>query len=460
MFRLFLAVFGLGLLVAPAAQAWECYVDPIYERNWCGRYKIAAYVLERECSGTPKLETVAAGTVVPIIAETDGWYKVKTNKGNIGWTGATLMEVVDCSLLTPSTTPTTTTNTTSTTTTTTTSTSSGSFNLLEHTKGRMLLAVEDHGKIWYVSPVTGKRYQATVDNALPLFRSLALGITNADLNKLPLYGGVQHRYNMELRNRIKGRLLLAVEDHGRVWYVGKDDTWRREVTKENIMDVFRAHSLGISNVDLAKIPIGDVNTSEVASNPAPTTPVSNTTSTSSEVVSYDLPESGIATPSGWQTYSGNGFNFAYPSTWLSGTKNIYPNWKYFSEEADYIANLNTPNYLDVDSYALAYKVGTSVSATLSDAEALKKGGYYLTGYNIIETDVFIINGMPALRELLYAPRGTTVNGSRVTGENEYIILYTYRSGTTLYRLQYFSAHWQDRYNFSTFDQMAKTFKLN
>lgn len=457
MLRIFVTIFGLGLLAAPVAQAFECYVDPIYERNWCGRYKIAAYVLERECSGTPKLETVPAGTVVSIIAETDGWYKVKTNKGTIGWTGATLMEVVNCSLLTPVTTPSTTPSTPATTTTTTT-TSSGSFNLLAHVQGRMLLAVEDHGKIWYVSPVTGKRYQATVDNALPLFRSLALGITNADLNKLPLYGGVQHRYNMELRNRIKGRLLLAVEDHGRVWYVGKDDTWRREVTKENIMDVFRAHSLGITNLDLARIPIGDVNTSEVASNPAPA--AASITTTNSDVVTYDLPESGISMPAGWQTYSGNGFNFAYPSTWLSGTKTIYPTWKYFSEEADYIANLNTSNYLDVDTYALAYKVASSVSASLSDAEALKKGGYYLTGYNITETDVLIINGMPALRELLYAPRGTTVNGSRVTGENEYIILYTYRSGTTLYRLQYFSAHWQDRYNFATFDQMAKTFKLN
>lgn len=457
MLRVFITVLGLGLWAVPLAQAFECYVDPIYERNWCGRYKIAAYVLERECSGTPKLETVAAGTVLPIIAETDGWYKVKTNKGNIGWTGATLIEVVDCSLLTPA--STTTSSTSSTTTTTVTTTKSGAFNLLEHVKGRMLLAVEDHGKIWYVSPVTGKRYQATVDNALPLFRSLALGITNADLNKLPLYGGVQHHYNMELRNRLKGRLLLAVEDHGRVWYVGKDDTWRREVTKENIMDVFREHSLGISNVDLEKIQIGDVNTSEVASNPAPTTSAVST-SKDSEVITYDLPDSGVSAPSDWQNYTGNGFNFFYPSTWFSGTKNIYPNWKYFSEEADYIANLNTPNYLDVDSYVLAYKVGTSVSATLSDAEALKKGGYYLSGYNIIETDVFIINGVPALRELLYAPRGTTVNGSRVTSENEYIILYTYRSGTTLYRLQYFSAHWQDRYNFDLFDKMAKTFKLN
>src|SRR6056297_546469 len=205
----FLALLLVALVFLPNfVQAWECYIDPIYERDWWGRYKTAAYVLERECSGTPRLETVPAGTVLHIIAETDGWYKVETNNGNIGWTGARLIELVDGPPTTTVTAPepepqpqpqSTTTN---------------HVNLLEHVKGRLLLQVQQHGEIWYVSPVTGKRYQVTTVNALPLFRSLALGITNSDLNKIPQYGHYKHNNYMNLRYNVKGRLLLVVEDHG------------------------------------------------------------------------------------------------------------------------------------------------------------------------------------------------------------------------------------------------------
>lgn len=242
-----------GCAFAPAANAWECYVDPVYERNLCGRYKIAAFVLERECSGTAKLETVPAGTVLPIVAETDGWYKVTTLNGNTGWTGSSLMEVVSCDLLTKKTTTTATTPTTATT----------DYNLVNKMKGRLLLQVESVGEIWYVSPVTGKRYLVTKENAMSLFRSLSLGITNANLAKIPIYGEKQHSNYMDLRYKVKGRLLLAVEDAGRIWYVHPDSLWRREVTKDGIMDIFRAHSLGITNANLAKIPVGDVNVSEV-----------------------------------------------------------------------------------------------------------------------------------------------------------------------------------------------------
>lgn len=452
-----LAVMAIGLFalfVLPTnteAKVWECYIDPIYKRDWWGQYNIAAYVLEKECSGTAKLETVPAGTVLHIIAETDGWYKVETNNGNVGWTGSSLITLTSKPAVTATPAP--------VPTPTPAPATSSNFNLLEHVKGRLLLQVQQHGEIWYVSPVTGKRYQVTTANALPLFRSLSLGITNADLGNIPEYGGYMHRYNMTLRNRVAGRLLLAVEDHGRVYYVQPDETWRREVTQENIMDVFRKHSLGITDADLGTIPLGDVNVSEVANNPAPAAPTADVVSSDPNVTTYDLPEEGIAAPYGWQSYTGNGFTMAYPGNWYDGVKNIYPNWHYFSEELDYIQNLNTPNYLHVDTYVLAYKVAKTVSTSLSDGEALKQGGYYLDGYDIIDTDVMIIDGLPTLREVLYAPRGSVVYGGRTTGENETIILYTYRNGANLYRVQFFNAHWESDYGIDTFDQIAKTFKL-
>jgi hypothetical protein len=71
----------------------------------------------------------------------------------------------------------------------------------------------------------------------------------------------------------------------------------------------------------------------------------------------------------------------------------------------------------------------------------------------------IIDNLPTLREVLYAPRGSVVYGGRTTGENETIILYTYRNGSTLYRVQFFNAHWQSDYGIDGFDQIAKTFQL-
>jgi hypothetical protein len=58
--------------------------------------------------------------------------------------------------------------------------------LIERVKGRLLLQVEQGGRIWYVSPDDGKRYEVTFGNAMSLFRKLALGISDADLNQLPM----------------------------------------------------------------------------------------------------------------------------------------------------------------------------------------------------------------------------------------------------------------------------------
>jgi len=150
--------------------------------------------------------------------------------------------------------------------------------LLDKVRGRLLLQVEDRGRIWYVYPVNNQRYEVTKENILPLFRSLALGISNTDLARLPFTcsslgdtqdsdkDGFSDRMECEgsynilgtgnkindkvLAARIKGRLLLQVEDRGRIWYVHPETLQTYEVRLDNFMDLFRAWSLGISNVNL------------------------------------------------------------------------------------------------------------------------------------------------------------------------------------------------------------------
>ncbi len=50
-------------------------------------------------------------------------------------------------------------------------------------QGKILLAVEDHGKTYYVNE--GQRYRIDKDTAHNIFEKLALGITNADLELIP-----------------------------------------------------------------------------------------------------------------------------------------------------------------------------------------------------------------------------------------------------------------------------------
>ena len=115
--------------------------------------------------------------------------------------------------------------------------------------GKLLLQVEDKGRIWYVNPGDSKRYEVTFANALPLFEKLSLGISNKDLNQIS-----ENKYTT-LGNRLKGKLLLQVEDKGRIWYRDLKGM-KHEVTWDNLMDLFTKLSLGITNANLDKIQEG------------------------------------------------------------------------------------------------------------------------------------------------------------------------------------------------------------
>lgn len=56
-----------------------------------------------------------------------------------------------------------------------------------------------------------------------------------------------------LTNKLVGKILLAVEDKGKTYYVHSDG-YRYRITKENIEEVFKELSLGINNENLEKIP--------------------------------------------------------------------------------------------------------------------------------------------------------------------------------------------------------------
>ncbi len=122
--------------------------------------------------------------------------------------------------------------------------------------GRLLLQVERVGFIWYVNPADNKRYFISQESALEIFRKLALGITEADLNKIPAPTS-SVKGDKALQNRLKGKLLLRVEAKGQISYVDQNG-FRHDINAANLMENFRNLSLGITNENIRKITVGEL----------------------------------------------------------------------------------------------------------------------------------------------------------------------------------------------------------
>jgi len=181
--------------------------------------------------------------------------------------------------------------------------------LTKRLAGQILLQVEDHGEAWYVDSVSQQRYYlADGASAYEALRKFGLGITNADLAKIPV--GIEERfedvdtdedgladrleeglgtdvnktdtdgdgvsdyeevinqatnplgtgkiyYNTSLINRLSGRILLQVESRGEAWYVNPTNSHRYYLRDGvSAYGALRKFGLGITNADLAKIPVG------------------------------------------------------------------------------------------------------------------------------------------------------------------------------------------------------------
>lgn len=226
-----LAIVCAVSLIAPAnyAAASGCYHDPIYDRNWHGHVDTSAYVRDNPCmEGTKILTTVVKGSVIKIIAETDGWYKVKLTDGTIGWVGARLMSVTDKPL-------------TSTTTTKTETTTYKSAPNLSPYIGYIFLQVESKGEAYYYHPVDGKGYYlGRPADAFKIMRELSLGATHHFIHNTTYWP-----------EHVVGRILLDVEDMGKAYYIYPKDRKKYYLGRpDDAFKIMRELGLGISNNDL------------------------------------------------------------------------------------------------------------------------------------------------------------------------------------------------------------------
>ncbi|OGY47067.1 MAG: hypothetical protein A2663_03995 [Candidatus Buchananbacteria bacterium RIFCSPHIGHO2_01_FULL_46_12] len=129
------------------------------------------------------------------------------------------------------------------------------IDLAKQLSGRILLQVESYGRAWYVYPKTNERYYLQDGPAAYfIMRSLGLGIADKDLAKIPTAKG--EFSDIELINRVKGRILLRVEKNGEAWYVNPIDGLRYYLKDgEAAYEIMRKFSLGINNDNLRQIPM-------------------------------------------------------------------------------------------------------------------------------------------------------------------------------------------------------------
>ncbi len=121
--------------------------------------------------------------------------------------------------------------------------------------GRIFLQVESKGEAWYINPADLKRcYLGRPEDAFKIMRELAIGISNKDLDKLPVAGDEQTTVDNNLLSRLLGKIVLQVEDKGQAYYIDP-------VSKEAIylgrpkdaFEIMRSKGTGISNENLEKV---------------------------------------------------------------------------------------------------------------------------------------------------------------------------------------------------------------
>ncbi len=229
----FITILIFSLIVlqpVSSVQAGECCgCDPVCERDLRGEVIISAYVRNEPCmEGSTILRTVIQGSVIKIIGETDGWYKVMLADGTVGWVGARLMQITDKPL----------TNTSGTT-------SGTSSTSLTKYLGYIFLAVEKNGEAYYY-PVDQKAYYlGRPADAFNIMKNLGLGAKHDFIHNTTYFSG-----------HVVGRILLDVEAHGEAYYIYPKDRKKYYLGRpDDAFAIMRNLGLGISNANLSLLPI-------------------------------------------------------------------------------------------------------------------------------------------------------------------------------------------------------------
>lgn len=154
--------------------------------------------------------------------------------------------------------------------------------LAERLSGYILLQVQANGEAWYINPTDGMRYYMK-DGAVAyqMMRNFGLGITDADLAKIPAVASTSEMKTASsvclinsTANRLKGKILLQVQQHGEAWYI-YPKTCRSIYMKDGAAayEIMRFLGLGITNNDLNLITANQNSDTNPPANPPAEAPM-------------------------------------------------------------------------------------------------------------------------------------------------------------------------------------------
>ncbi len=130
--------------------------------------------------------------------------------------------------------------------------------------GYIMLNVEDSGKAYYISPISKKAYYLAIPKiSFQVMRGTGVGITNKDLEKIPVGGECPdyisncdkiNSHDASFANKHKGYIFLQVEENGEAWYIHPEDGKRYFLgTPENAFEIMKSKGMGINNDNFNKL---------------------------------------------------------------------------------------------------------------------------------------------------------------------------------------------------------------
>lgn len=124
--------------------------------------------------------------------------------------------------------------------------------LSKRMSGNILLQVEQNGEGWYVNPDDQKKYYlGRPADAFNIMRNFGLGIKHSILTSY---------LNSKFPDNLSGKILLDVEQNGEAYYVNPKDLRGYFLNRPaDAYKVMRELGLGITNSDIRKINVGEIN---------------------------------------------------------------------------------------------------------------------------------------------------------------------------------------------------------
>ncbi|MBU2456824.1 MAG: hypothetical protein V1768_03365, partial [Patescibacteria group bacterium] len=118
--------------------------------------------------------------------------------------------------------------------------------------GNILLQVEQNGEGWYVYPDNKKKYYlGRPADAFSIMRNLGLGIKHSELDNY---------LNSKFPSRLAGKIMLDVEQNGEAYYINPNNLKGHYLNRPaDAFRIMRELGLGITNSDIRKIDVGEVN---------------------------------------------------------------------------------------------------------------------------------------------------------------------------------------------------------